>query len=363
MLSNKELVTIAIILLSVGFLICTITRIESFNPKNPRNLIGDAKTDVANLTRINAMIIPLRDHVHTWIVKVPLTPFRAPLVIPPLDGKPLPPFLLYKPDFLTPAQNQGECGSCWAFSLAHMLADRVMIATGGRFRKNLSVQELLSCFDRTGCEGGSPEDACFWLADSGTELYTDVALPYKQQKSLHVSTACKTAKGDAVKVNKDSIKSIVEFIPEKGYSKDILQRNINSMKRELVEGGVFYCAMTVYEDFFSYTGLKPYKPSKNSKVIGGHAIEVVGYCDKGQDPRTGFKRYGYWICKNSWTDGWPTQTTVDGFFTIVMGSNICGIESRCGSAVPELHTEGELVGEPLPLTALRYETFKEYLKA
>jgi cathepsin B len=364
MLSTKEKqIVVTLLILLVVYALYHTKRIETFDPKNTKQLFGEAKTNVPNLARINSMIVPLRNHYKTWIVKVPLTPFTAPLILPPLDGKPLPPFLLYKSEYLTPVRNQGECGSCWAFALTDTLSDRTMIATGGRFRSTLSVQQLLSCFDRTGCEGGSPEDACFWLGQTGTGLSTEKLSPYKQQKSLEVVTKCREAQGDVITVDKNSIKSIVQFIEEKGFSKVIMEQNISSMKRELVENGVFYCAMTVYEDLFSYTGLKPYKPEKNSKVIGGHAIEIIGYCNKGEDNRDAFKNYGYWICKNSWGDGWPTKTLIAGIFTIVMGSNICGIESRCGSATPLLRTVTKtLSGTELPLSKLRYESFKDYIQ-
>jgi hypothetical protein len=214
----------------------------------------------------------------------------------------------------------------------------MMIMTKGAFRFNLSVQQILSCLQMDGCEGGSPEDLCMRLASTGKRLKLEQTFPYKQAQGGEVSTPCSNKKGKyEIQIKSDSVKSLATFIPETGYDVTILQDNINNMKLTLFTEGPFYCAMTVYEDFFQYNGLTPYRPGKNAKKIGGHAIEIVGFCDKGADPRTEYNKIGYWICRNSWgTTKWPRSGDRNGFFTIVMGENICGIESRCGRADPLL---------------------------
>ncbi len=75
---------------------------------------------------------------------------------------------------LTPVRNQGQCGSCWAFSSTGSLADRLAIETNkltkgkGHWTFNLSPQFLVACLSHTkepifpwhGCKGGqSAEDA------------------------------------------------------------------------------------------------------------------------------------------------------------------------------------------------------------
>jgi len=69
-------------------------------------------------------------------------------------------------------------------------------------------------------------------------------------------------------------------------------------------------ALTVYNDFFSYSS-GVYR-HVSGEAAGGHCVCVVGYNDAG----------GYWICKNSWGDGWGD----DGFFRIAYGE--CGIDSQ-----------------------------------
>jgi len=308
--------------------------------------------------------IPLRDQIQTHTVRVPLTPFRAPRIeLPSLtDPSEIPkPFLMYNPRYLVPIRDQGTCGACWAFAVCDVLADRAMLATGGIYRKNLSVQELLSCFERDGCDGGSPEEACMWLGETGRKLVTSRQDPYKQFSGGYVDTVCKKPSETGIGVNSDQIFSVVEYIPEIKYDKSILIKNIQNMKRELWRGGPLYCAMTVYDDLFQFAGTSVYKHDPKASIIGGHAITIIGYCDKGVDPRPQFKDTGYWICRNSWGNGWPTQTALSGYFMVVMGSNECGIESRVGFAQPTLDIFISPDSTPKPMNQLRIESIQDYL--
>jgi hypothetical protein len=340
---------------------------ESYEKKKKKDIIGERKdtTDQISLTRSFPNIVPVRKHVKIWIVKASLAPLIAPLLImPPLpEGETLPKFLMYKMKYMSPVLNQGDCGSCFLFSVCNMLSFRAMIASGGLFVDNLSVQQLIECFDRNSCNtGGSPEEVTFWLAKNSVKLSTESKIPYIQKSGGEVIRACpKNLKSKyQIGVLPDSVVSIVTFIPEFKYDEKILQQNIANMKLELYNGGSCYCAITVYDDLYSYSGLKPYKPSEKSSPIGGHAINIVGYCEKGEDTRRDFKDVGYWICRNSWGADFPLNSKLSGYFMIVMGSNVCGIESRVGSATPQIYGP-ELKGTPKTLNELRFTTFKDYI--
>lgn len=348
-----------------GMALLLNTSKETFKRRSTsKDIIGRSKTVQVMFIRpiIPFPAMPLRDQVQTWVVNVPLTPFKAPLVtFPPVET--IPPFLLYKPEYLTPVRNQGTCGACWAFALCDMLSDRLMLSTGAVFDQNISVQQLLACFARDGCDGGSPEDAAMWLAATGKRLNTEREMKYTAASGGYVDTACPIdLPGAEVGIEPDSVKSIVEFIEEENYDKALLRQNIVNMKRALLESGPFYCAMSVYDDLFAFQGTSVYERSKGAELIGGHAIEVIGYADPGVDPRLGF-RDGYWICKNSWGKDWPLGTTSPGYFTIRMGVNMCGIESRCGFAIPTLHAKFSQaqLQDALPLSDLRYTRIDDYL--
>ena len=59
----------------------------------------------------------------------------------------------YTAEDLTPALDQGTCGSCWAHALMFATADRVAIKTKGMAQRSLSVMQIMECSDyMQGCE-------------------------------------------------------------------------------------------------------------------------------------------------------------------------------------------------------------------
>lgn len=76
-----------------------------------------------------------------------------------------------------------------------------------------------------------------------------------------------------------------------------------AMKAALASGFPIAMGFTVYESFMSQevadTGLVP-MPLKGERVVGGHAVVIVGYDT------------AHWIVRNSWGDGWGKK----GYFLI-----------------------------------------------
>merc|ERR1740121_952923 len=56
---------------------------------------------------------------------------------------------------VTPIKNQGQCGSCWAFSATEQLESEYFLAYGTL--QELSPQQIASCTTTcNGCGGGNP---------------------------------------------------------------------------------------------------------------------------------------------------------------------------------------------------------------
>jgi cathepsin L len=80
---------------------------------------------------------------------------------------------------VTGVKNQGQCGSCWAFSTTGAMEGSNKIRGGGL--NSLSEQQLVDCAGSAGnqgCSGGWPSKAIDWAARTGG-LCSGSAYPYR----------------------------------------------------------------------------------------------------------------------------------------------------------------------------------------
>ena len=66
---------------------------------------------------------------------------------------------------VTAIKNQGQCGSCWAFSATEAVESQLVLTSGSKLRIELSPQQITSCTPSPcqGCNGGFTEDAYDYL--------------------------------------------------------------------------------------------------------------------------------------------------------------------------------------------------------
>merc|ERR1712046_132432 len=77
---------------------------------------------------------------------------------------------------VTPVKDQGQCGSCWAFSTTGSTEGAWQIGTGSLV--SVSEQQLVDCSTQNaGCNGGSMALAINY--ESTTALATEASYPYK----------------------------------------------------------------------------------------------------------------------------------------------------------------------------------------
>lgn len=329
---------------------------QSVLEKSPTGLKKNNKKN--NTTRKTyAEFVALAKVDHKSVMGIPW------VQLPDLSGY-LPTYLKYKERLLTPVVDQGKCASCWSISVVQMLADRVSVYTGGKVRKTLSIQEMISCWDGhdgKGCTvGGVPEIAYNYIIKNGIALDEDY--PYKQHSSTKLQKCFKSKlNGERLYVEPDSVRSLCidPYKYKKGSERynQILDLNIKNMKKELLVNGPFVCTIMVYANLYEYDGLSVYEGSKGSKFIGGHSVVCVGYCDEGiNGVEPGFDT-PYWVIRNSWSD-WPLKSPAsEGYFYIKKGSNVCGIESRASRAFPILSPDSKVNS----LDTSRYTSYDDYV--
>lgn len=235
---------------------------------------------------------------------------------------------------LQETRDQSSCGSCWAFSSAEVMSDRICIKSNGKLQTRVSAEELVSCCDSCGygCNGGYPFEAFSYWADQGLVsggLFEDknscqpYAFPpcehhttgkYKPCGEEYETPACKNT---CVKGYPKTFQADKEFGSAYSVSADE-----HKIMQEIVQNGPVGAAFSVYDDFPTYKSGVYRRHS--SKMLGGHAVKIVGF-----GVENGTK---YWLVVNSWNEDWGDKGT----FKIVRGENHCGIEDEIVAGLPKL---------------------------
>jgi cathepsin B len=204
-----------------------------------------------------------------------------------------------------PIQNQGQCGSCWAFGAVETLEDRICIQSQGEFTADLSEQNMVSCdWVGFGCSGGYPLSAFAYLSIMGVP--TEECVPYTSGQSGE-------AWGCSYKCEDSSVSS-------KRYRCEYPWINFTNsgIKKEIAARGPAETAFSVYEDFINYKGGIYHHTTGG--MLGGHAVKIVGWgVEEGVN---------YWIVANSWSTSWGE----DGYFRIKEGDS--GFASSAYSCTP-----------------------------
>jgi len=191
---------------------------------------------------------------------------------------------------VTPVKDQGQCGSCWAFSTTGGIEGQWFLA--GHKLTSLSEQDLVSCdtVDQ-GCNGGLMDNAFEWLLSSRKgQIATEAAYPY-------------VSGGGNVPKCADSGKAIGAVIT--GH-KD-LPHNETQMAAWLSQNGPISIAVDA-SSWQTYTGGIMSNCQSNQL---DHGVLIVGLGVSGSEQ--------YWIVKNSWASSWGEQ----GYIRLKFGTNQC----------------------------------------
>jgi KDEL-tailed cysteine endopeptidase len=178
---------------------------------------------------------------------------------------------------LSHVENQGHCGSCWAFSIAQAVQGAYFLKTGKNVR--FSEQQLIDCESQSnGCDGGMLHTALDYIKENG--LTADESYPYTQQT------------GKSCNMSKDKI--ITKVTSYEGCVDDKTCMNSESLFSVLSNGPVA-AVVDASEEFMLYDEGVYDKPCTEYN----HAITLIGYhkAEKnGED--------SYWLVKNSWGNFW-----------------------------------------------------------
>lgn len=189
---------------------------------------------------------------------------------------------------VTEVKDQGQCGSCWAFSATEAVESYAFLSNQYNLTK-LSAQQITSCDTRDGgCNGGNTETAYAYIQHAGG-LTTEDAYPYTSG-----------AAGKDGKCNKEA-----PAVKITGFTS--VEKGEDNLMKALNTGPVSICVAA--ESFQTYSGgiLRSCPGSVD------HCVQAVGY------ESTGLNKH--WLVRNSWNTNWGE----DGYIRVAMGKDLCKI--------------------------------------
>ncbi|KAK2665831.1 hypothetical protein Ddye_004405 [Dipteronia dyeriana] len=175
---------------------------------------------------------------------------------------------------VTPVKNQGNCGSCWAFSAVAAVEGINQIKTGKLV--SLSEQEIVDCDDPVyqGCKGGFMEKAYDFIRINGG-ITTEDDYPYQAKDD-----ACDNAKIQHHAVTISGYEA-VSANDEKSLQAAVARQPVSVA----IDAGGYEFQLYSHGVFNGYCGHEL-----------NHGVTAVGYGEN-----SGQK---YWLVKNSWGTRW-----------------------------------------------------------
>jgi len=262
------------------------TNMETIHHKNKRQTkyrLGPNQFSDQNMDMIHRQI--LSNDFTKPITSVPYTPRLSFVKEKNIDWE--------KRGYVQPIKNQGNCGSCWAFSTISAIETMVHYYVNKEIE--LSEQQLIDCSDQNyGCNGGWMHTALDYIKEQGGVVSASV-YPYKSFQQ--------TCEEFPQKIKETSWFQPL-FIPPN--SPELL-------KNALVLNSICVAVHADFDFVFYEEGI--FEPEGPTHPLLNHAVVLIGYDSD----------HELWRIRNSWGETWGEQ----GYMRLPIreGKGVAGIHS------------------------------------
>jgi hypothetical protein len=195
--------------------------------------------------------------------------------------------------YMSPVVDQGSLGSCTANAIVSGLREYFILRSGHPLTP---LSRLFLYWQERFMEGSIDRDAGAYIRD-GMKSLQQIGVPPESFYPYDVTRFTETP-------TEASVQAAARFSISSYYR--LWNNDTDSIKTSLVNGFPVVIGMQVYDSFEGQipwdTGVIPMPDPDNERLLGGHAVLIVGY-KKIADAE-------YFIVRNSWGTGWGD----DGYF-------------------------------------------------
>jgi C1A family cysteine protease len=206
----------------------------------------------------------------------------------------------WRGNLTTPVKDQGDCGSCWAFSATEQI-ESMWLRKDKSKAVPLSAQQITSC-DKAdlGCNGGDTKSAYQSVIKEGG-MMTEEAYPY---------TSGRKGKSGKCEFEKSKVVMTISSHANVGKKNEPMMRNYLGSTAPLS-----ICVDASKWQNYKSGIMSPETCTKNKKPQLDHCVQLVGFAMEGGE------KSSYYIVRNSWNTDWGE----DGFIRLSTDHNTCGI--------------------------------------